>query len=224
MKRITLALFLAMISVTPCFGPIKASENTSLISADSGNNYNRLNNLLSQQKWREANDETLTLLLSAGKRSDQGWLTPQSIQQVPCGDLQTMDELWREYSNNRFGFSIQLGVFVATGNRPGKLTDEEAYSKFGDDVGWRKDGDWISFKGALDYSLNAPKGHLPNPRNEYEVTGSRLQFTTLTQRLVECKIGNAPQTPTTPTPEPIPDVIPQNIPPGEKINLSQKSF
>ena len=91
-----------------------------------------------------------------------------------------MDRLWTEYSQNHFGWSVQFPTFISTGNRPGRLLDDEAYRQFGEQVGWRRGADWIVFIENLTYSLNAPKGHLPNLMYQYELTGSRLEYTTLT--------------------------------------------
>jgi hypothetical protein len=79
----------------------------------------------------------------------------------------------------------------------------DSYDDFGDRVGWRqpsnnpnrpKEAQWIVFKENLNFSLAAPVGHLPNPRQEYQVTGGRLQYTALAKRLVECKVVSLPTT------------------------------
>jgi hypothetical protein len=121
-------------------------------------------------------------------RSLQGWITEDQIQQFPCSDLKIMDNLWREYSNGHFGWSVQFPIFIDTGNRPGRLVDDAAYQKFGDRVGWRKDGDWIVFKENLDYELSAPLGHLPKPMSQYDLTGSRRQYVTFAKRVEECSL------------------------------------
>ena len=69
---------------------------------------------------------------------------------------------------------MQYPIFVRTGNRPGRLVATESYDAFGDAVGWREPNpdppergsrnQWIIFSGNLNYSLDAPIGHLPNPR------------------------------------------------------------
>jgi hypothetical protein len=66
---------------------------------------------------------------------------------------------------------------------------DQAYLDFGDRLGWRANGDWIIFIENLNYSLDAPVGHLPNPRPEYSITGGRLQYTALAERMVECNLG-----------------------------------
>jgi hypothetical protein len=112
----------------------------------------------------------------------------EDLQKLACWDLQKMDQLWKEASGGRFSFSTQFRIFIETGNRPGRLVAIENFQTFGDQIGWRKGGDWIIFKENLNYTLNAPVGHLPAPRDEYQIAGGRLEYTTLAQRLVTCNI------------------------------------
>lgn len=159
-----------------------------LVSPATQVDYSSLAELLQQGKWRKANDETRDLLLEAADRKLTGWLATNDIQKLACWDLLTVDKLWKNYSNNKFGFSVQLPIYIKTGNRPGKLIADNTYSEFGDRVGWRKDDDWIIFIENLDYSLDAPKGHLPNMRSEYSITGERLQYTSLAERMIKCNL------------------------------------
>lgn len=169
---------------------IVAQTTTSgeMVSPTTGINYTRLQNFLAQQNWRQANDETRNLMLKATGRELQGWFTMEDLQKLACWDLQKMDQLWKEASGGRFSFSTQFRIFIETGNRPGRLVAIENFQTFGDQIGWRKDGDWIIFKENLNYTLNAPVGHLPAPRDEYQIAGGRLEYTTLAQRLVTCNI------------------------------------
>lgn len=175
------------------------SSDAMLVSPVTKVDYAPLRVLLATRQWRQANEKTIDLLMEATGRSKQGWIPAEELKKLPCWDLKTIDDLWREYSNNHFGFSVQFPLFVETGNRPGRLVDVEAYQKFGDRVGWRKDGDWIVFKADLNYSTDAPLGHLPSPRQEYQFAGGRLEYTTLAQTMVSCKMVNyTPQNPATP--------------------------
>ncbi|MGB5592892.1 MAG: GUN4 domain-containing protein, partial [Crocosphaera sp.] len=148
--------------------------------------YTPLENNLKRKQWLEANETTISLMLQAVNRDQQGWIPREDVEKLSCWDLKTIDELWKQYSNGKFGFTVQFPIFVATGNRPGRLVDTEAYDNFGSQVGWREDGQWVAFKYSLNYTLDAPVGHLPNPRPEYQITGGRLNYTALSQRLVEC--------------------------------------
>lgn len=167
---------------------IISEDESALISPDSQVNYNKLANYLSEQKWRKANDETRQLLLEATGRKAIGWARTEDLQTLSCWDLKTIDQLWQKYSDGKFGFSSQFPIYVETGNRPGKLVGDDAYNRFGDRLGWRADNDWIIFIENLNYSIDAPKGHFPNPRPEYSITGGRLYYSTIAEKMVQCKI------------------------------------
>lgn len=198
MKKLLLAFALSLvpfINVTaqPSFQTGSSSRtNQSFISPETKVNYTQLQSLLAQEKWREANNETYLLLLKAAKRDKQGWLTTDSVKDLACWDLATIDKLWSSYSQGHFGFTPQLRIFLETGNRPGRLVAIEKYQEFGDRVGWRQNQDWIIFKENLNYSLDAPVGHLPAPRQEYQISGGRLEYSTLAQRMVECNLISLP--------------------------------
>lgn len=175
----------------------KFEPNVDLISPDTAVDYNQLALFLSKGEWRKANDETLDSLLQATGRKSIGWADVDSIKSLACWDLKTVDNLWRQYSNNKFGFSVQLPIYLETGNKPGRLITDDAYNKFGDRLGWREKSqnregrDWIIFIENLNYNIDAPMGHLPYPRPEYSITGARLQYSALAQRMVQCNItGN----------------------------------
>jgi hypothetical protein len=159
-----------------------------LLSPRTQLNYAPLQRALAEGDFEEANEITRRFLLAAAQRSQQGWLTVDAINQVPCWDLKIMDDLWQQYSQNRFGFSVQYALFQATGNRPGRLMTPENYDQFGDRIGWRQDGQWIIFKRNLDFSANAPVGHLPSPRDEYQINGGRLEYTALMGRIQACQM------------------------------------
>lgn len=185
MKKLLMTLALVFVPIMSTV----AQEQSPFVSSETGINYETLADLLSQEQWRRANNETFNLLLQAAGRDTQGWLDLESLKKLPCADLQIMDRLWLESSRDHFGFSVQLPIFLETGNQPGRLGDETKFEEFGDRIGWRRDNDWIFFKEDLIFNLDAPEGHLPNPRQVYEIGGNRLNFTTFAQRMVECKIG-----------------------------------
>lgn len=209
-NKFLLAIALLLIPINNAFAqsatpsPDSTVTPTNLISPESSINYVPLKNLLTAQKWRQSNDETRRLMLQAAKRDKQGWLTAEDIANIPCWDLKTIDSLWKESSNGRFGFSVQYPIFVNTGNKPGRLMAPDAYDKFGSQIGWRQNNEWVLFKENLDYSLDAPIGHLPNPRDEYQINGGRLEYTNLTKRMSDCKIV-APLV--QPSPRPLPSKI-----------------
>ena len=174
------------VSALSVLGKETPNNQSSLLSTETGIDYTPLQESLQRQRWMQANETTTNLMLQAVNRQEQGWIPQQEVKKFACWDLKTIDALWKEYSRGKFGFTVQFPIFVETGNRPGRLVDTEAYDNFGTRIGWRKDGQWVQFKFNLDYSLDAPMGHLPNPRQEYQITGGRLNYTALTQRMVEC--------------------------------------
>lgn len=167
-----------------------SENNPDLISPDTNVDYSDLANYLAEGNWRKANEETRQVLLEATGRKEIGWVPDDQIKNLSCWDLKTVDSLWKKYSDGKFGFSVQLPIYISTGNRPGKLVGDDAYNVFGDRLGWREDGDWIIFIENLDYSLDAPAGHLPNPRSEYSITGGRLYYSSLAERMVQCNLDN----------------------------------
>jgi hypothetical protein len=164
------------------------TTNPDLISPESKADFNNLAQYLADQNWRKANEETRNLILQGTGRKSIGWIPPSDLKNLPCWDLKTIDRLWLENSNNRFGFSAQFPIYIETGNRPGRLIGDDAYSRFGVRVGWRKDNDWIIFIENLNYTATAPIGHFPNPRPEYSITGGRLLYSVLAERMVQCNI------------------------------------
>lgn len=118
--------------------------------------YNRLRDLLAAQQWKEADDETARIMLKIAVREAEGWLDCESIAKIPCDDLNTIDQLWMQHSNNRFGISIWKDIW----SRFGCKVDNDTEHRIGEAVGWYEGG-W-KFGELLDFSLGAPVGHLPN--------------------------------------------------------------
>ncbi len=121
-------------------------------------NYQQLKDLLAAGKWKQADRETLTLLLKAAGREKQGWLNIQSINQLPCIDLCTIDQLWLKYSNGRFGLSVQKSIWESVGAQTD--IDYEIWCNFCEGVGWHVNDNWL-FYSDLTFSSDAPEGHFP---------------------------------------------------------------
>lgn len=160
--------------------------------SEVGIDYITLRNLLVAKSWREANQETQRLLLQACGR-EAGQLREEDIRQLPCRDLYTIDYLWLHYSDGVFGFSVQQDIWKSVGgstytpnpnweqfskNR-GKWRVNSPWHRFGGRVGWRNKEIWLS-SDRLNFSLEAPKGHLP-------FWQSGEQLTALFARMTVCK-------------------------------------
>ncbi|NMG21514.1 hypothetical protein DP116_19495 [Brasilonema bromeliae SPC951] len=175
--------------------PEKQSEQNDLPS-EKGVDYTRLRDLLAGGKWKEANQETLAVMLKASGREKDRYLDVESIENFPCTDLRTIDQLWVKYSNERFGFSVQKRIWKSVGGKPD--ANYETWEKFGDRVGWRKGmftKQWQDYE-KLTFSTNAPWGHLPftpcdwvGAVREFEISrgGMRVLFSRVTTCSIEVK-------------------------------------
>ncbi len=156
--------------------------------------YEQLETYLKNGQWKEADKETDRLMLQiVGKEADQ-WLSLEDIQNFPCPELQAIDKLWVDYSNGKFGFSVQKKVWMACGGVPGKY-DWDVYKKFADQVGWRRSGDWLSYNELTFLLKGSNHAHLPWRYYRGEVEGLEvekrggMEVSFLAQRLVTCNIS-----------------------------------
>ena len=149
--------------------------------------YQPLENYLKNGQWKEADIETERVMLqTVGKQKNQ-FLYPEELENFPCDDLRTIDQLWVKYSEGRFGFSVQAKIYRDLGGT--KEYNAEIWRAFGDRIGWRVEGKWMSYKN-LTFTEQAPLGHLPAlfrglwiRRKEYMGGGV---FSSLAWRLAEC--------------------------------------
>lgn len=128
------------------------------LSSERGIDYKPLRDLLAAGKWKQADKETLTVMLKVAGREKEGWLNIESINQFPETDLCTIDQLWLKFSNGHFGFSVQKQIWESVGGQPD--ADYETWCKFCDRIGWRVNQTWL-FYSDLTFDTDAPKGHFP---------------------------------------------------------------
>ncbi|WP_335002068.1 GUN4 domain-containing protein [Nostoc sp.] len=138
------------------------------LSSEKGVNYTRLRDLLAAGEWKEADAETFAVMLKASSREEEGYFDTKSINNFPCTDLRTIDQLWVKYSDRRFGFSVQKKIYLSVGEIVhSKYYDAwdikyyYAWEKFGDRVGWKVEENWIDYSDVA-FNTSAPEGHLPN--------------------------------------------------------------
>lgn len=176
----------------------RRSQETDDLSSDKGVDYRHLRDLLKAGKWKEADQETLQVMLKVAGREKEGWLDIDSIENFPCTDLRTIDQLWMKYSNGRFGFSVQKRIWESVGGNPN--ADDKTWWKFCDRVGWLKGfsvmKEWKKYS-ELTFNLKAPEGHLPNghlKRKEVRIPGviyvwlKDSSVSSLASRLINCNI------------------------------------
>ncbi|MBD2592762.1 GUN4 domain-containing protein [Nostoc spongiaeforme FACHB-130] len=130
------------------------------IKSPVGIDYRKLRDLLAAGKWKEADAETARVMLAVMKREKEGWLRVEDIDNFPCEDLRTIDQLWVKYSDGKFGFSVQKLIYQSLGGT--RNYDDKIWQAFGDKVGWQKGERWLYYNG-LTFDITALKAHLPTP-------------------------------------------------------------
>ena len=122
-------------------------------------------------------------MLAVAKRKEGSLLREEYIDNFPCADLQTIDQLWVKYSNGKFGFSVQKRIYQGYGDT--REYNPEIWSKFEDKVGWTKGGDYV-FYGDMTFDIKAPKGHLPRMWVSYGQTKDMVFYRSVV--LTTCKL------------------------------------
>lgn len=125
--------------------------NISIFPTFTTIDYTHLHDLLAKGKWQSADRETWDLMCQALAKPRGSYIFSSDIDKFPCKDLQTIDELWVNYSQGRFGFSVQTLIYKKA-NRD--------YGIFCNLVGWHIYNS--TFANELNFSLKAPIGHLPS--------------------------------------------------------------
>ncbi|OVA04588.1 GUN4-like [Macleaya cordata] len=137
---------------------------TSTTSTTSPNlTFDLLQKHLSSKEFRQADEETrrLLIVLAGEAAQKRGYVFFSEVQFIAESDLQTMDKLWREYSDNKFGYSVQKKIWEKT---------NMDFTNFFKKVGWMKKLDteieqfnYKAFPNEFIWELkdDTPEGHLP---------------------------------------------------------------
>lgn len=153
-------------TITTEFSNQKQSQNTPTTSKT---NLNKLNQYLKNQQWEEADRETLKVILQIMGREKQGWLTEDNCKNFPTEELKMIDNLWTKHSNHKFGFSIQKQIWIKCGGKEA-VYNYDIFCKFADEIGWRKEGRWLSYD-ELNFNINVQQGYLPCQVRFWSVLG-----------------------------------------------------
>ena len=120
--------------------------------------YNKLEEYLKQNNWREADEETafiFYLLMVMNEYKDFYEL----FKNISLDIINEIDRLWMRYSNNKFGIKGQSQIYYQ------KLGGTEEYNneifkRFGDHVGWRDAENWLLYQD-LSFDTTSKPFHLP---------------------------------------------------------------
>ena len=104
-------------------------------------NYTFLEELLSEKKWLEADRETNEqMLIAADRKRWGGWLQLKDLENFSCQDLKVIDRLWLQYSQGKWGFSLQKQIYQEVGKN---------YYDLGKLIGWRQEEKWLKIQELL---------------------------------------------------------------------------
>ena len=125
------------------------------LKSEKGIDYTKLRNLLAAKNWQEADRETAKAMRKAAEKN---------LDNFPCEDLRTINQLWLHYSDGKFGFSVQKEIYESLGGT--RNNNYYVFRQLGGCVGWIEDENWVSYSELFDMTLeNAKRGHLPTPPN-----------------------------------------------------------
>ncbi|KAK9665072.1 hypothetical protein RND81_14G088500 [Saponaria officinalis] len=153
------------------------TTRTTSPTAPTAFSLDALEGYLAEQNFRQADEETRRLLIVlAGEAAiKRGYVFFSEVQFIPKDDLKAVDELWKRFSQGRFGYSVQKKIW---------LKSNKDFTKFFIKVGWMKKLDteieqfnYRSFPTEFIWELNPsnenenendnenkgvpPEGHLP---------------------------------------------------------------
>jgi hypothetical protein len=142
--------------------------------------YKMLEQLMKEEKWKDADLETYRLMISTCGKDPGKSFAVRDLETFPCEDLLTIDNLWVTASNGHFGFSVQKKIWEKCGS-PMSYNDD--YKKFMETVGWRSGDDFVDYNQFKFSSTLSPAGELPK-RVVWQL--SIIGYSFLAQRLVNC--------------------------------------
>ncbi|KAA3454671.1 tetrapyrrole-binding protein, chloroplastic-like [Gossypium australe] len=141
------------------------SPTTSSSTPTTSNpiSFDTLKHHLSTQNFFQADEETrrLLIVLAGEAAQKRRYVFFSEVQFISEADLKAIDELWKQYSNNKFGYSVQKRLWQKA---------NKDFTKFFIKVGWMKKLDteieqynYRAFPNEFTWEINdeTPEGHLP---------------------------------------------------------------
>ncbi len=123
--------------------------------------FKHLETLLQRHDWKKADEETARIICKISNREKEGNLSGSDILNFSDQITKTIGILWEVYSEQKFGYKAQLEIYQHMGGTK-DLTEENRknWQKFLDIIEWSKNGKRYNHQ-EIQFSLSAPKGHLP---------------------------------------------------------------
>lgn len=96
------------------FSAVAIAASKPLTASTGGTNFSKLQALLANGKWQEANQETWNVICQSANKNVGSVLSAEEIKQIPCEVLQAIDSLWKQHSQGRYGFSSQNQIYMSS--------------------------------------------------------------------------------------------------------------
>ncbi|XP_022722949.1 tetrapyrrole-binding protein, chloroplastic-like [Durio zibethinus] len=139
------------------------STSSTTSTTSSPISFDTLQQHLSTQNFRQADEETrrLLIVLAGEAAQTRGYVFFSEVQFISEADLKAIDDLWKQYSNKKFGYSVQKRLWQRV---------NKDFTKLFLKVGWMKKLDteaeqynYRAFPDEFVWELNdeTPEGHLP---------------------------------------------------------------
>ncbi|WP_017295304.1 GUN4 domain-containing protein [Geminocystis herdmanii] len=153
--------------------------------------YGKLQQLLEKGDFRSADEETTHIMLEVTGQQRET-LTPDNVAQYPCNSLRVIDQLWQKYSQEKFGFSVQLKTYYEVGGSIDTIRtqDTKILGQFADKVGWLDENQQPKFEDYdnWDFSLSSPNGCFP--AHWWKSPYGLKMVTFFFSRLISCDLHN----------------------------------
>lgn len=142
--------------------PVMNMDDAQLVSGCDFD-YKPLRDALAAGKLEEADQITRDDLikLAGADAVGRGYVYFTEVESIPVEDMQTLDNLWKAYSNDKFGYSVQREVWLGRKKQWMEFFRRIDWVRGEDDkyVRWRPLNE-----GESEFTYNATlgkKGHLP---------------------------------------------------------------
>lgn len=114
--------------------------------------YIELQDLLVKDSFLEADKLTSRILCLMANVKVRNWLYFSDVKNIPENELKFLDNLWKIYSKNKFGFSIQRQIW---------LNSNQNWDILWQKLGWQQNNVLCRYPEEFVWTLLAPTGHLP---------------------------------------------------------------
>jgi serine/threonine protein kinase len=151
------------------------------LTSAAGVDYSRLRDLLAAGDWYKADYETqrqVGAVIGYGTEFD-GFINTDNLDQFPCNDLQTIDQLWVAASGGHYGFSVQHRIWQDVENQRAS-----GYLRFAEVVGWRQAGRLVYSHPTFD--SKPPAGFYPHIWTTF--TPSANDYRYIEARVEQCQL------------------------------------